>query len=488
MSKPDRLDVVVMGAGPAGSTTARRLAMLGYRVALFHRTGYQRSDFPRWETISPIALELIRAYHPDAYTGLQPRLTPVTVHRHWSLIDSPKSEAPSDQTILLDRNLLDEELRRSALAAGVTMVDWPVGSTKISRVGDVWEVIGMDHHRWRASFLVDGAGRRSVLNRRRTFLGVPTLAIETRWSGLSVPKWSTYLEAKPSAWLWAARDGGDLVLLTAFVSRDWLPGGKTRVVSQIRNLLEQSRVGLASGDLKMEFAPRVREATASSAVDQIGASHLRVGDASLALDPIASQGCQQALISGFQGAAVVHTCLSSPGAYPLAEEFVLARLQETIALHVRHTREAYRQQSRFQTRFWSDRYLSDPSSLIPLEVGNRLAPDQTVPAEWLQLSPSIQLCHAAALIGNIIKSVPAVWHPSWPRPVAFLGNQSVADLIQGLRGPIAAINLVESWARRSGSTLESAWALLNRLWQMGFFLSAHDPAKTRQMVWERRGP
>jgi Tryptophan halogenase len=480
MSKSAKLDVVVMGAGPAGSTTARRLATLGYRVALFHRTGYQRGHFPRWETISPIALELIRAYHPDAHTGLQPRLTPVTVHRHWSLIDSPKREAPSNQTILLDRNLLDEELRRSALAAGVTIVDWPIGSTKISRDGDIWEVLGMDHHRWRASFLVDGAGRRSVLNRRRTFLGAPTLAIETRWSNLSVPKWSTYLEATPSAWLWAARDGGDLVLLTAFVSKDWPSGGKTRVVLQMRNLLEQSRLGLTSGALKMELPPRVREATASFAVDQIGASHLRVGDASLALDPIASQGCHQALISGFQGAAVVHTCLSSPGAYPLAEEFVLARLRETIALHVRHTRDAYRQQSRFQTRFWSDRHLSDPSLFIPLEIGNRLAPNEAVPTEWIQLSPSIQICHAAALIGNIIKSVPAVWHPSWPRPVAFLGNQSAADLIKGLRGPIAAINLVESWARRSGSTLESARALLNRLWQMGFFLSAHNPGMTNR--------
>jgi len=479
MSEPARLDVVVMGAGPAGSTTARHLAMLGYRVALFHRTGVQRGNLPRWETISPIALELIRAYHPDAHTGLQTRLAPVTIHRHWSLVDSPKREAPPDQTILLDRNYLDEELRRSALAAGVTIVDWPIGSAKISRDGDIWEVVGMDHHRWRASFLVDGAGRRSVLNRRRTFLGAPTLAIETEWSGLSVPKWSTYLEAMPFAWLWAARDGGDLVLLTAFVSRDWLPDGKTRIVSRMRYLMEQSRLGLTSGDLKMELPPSVREATASSAVDQIGSSHLRVGDASLALDPIASQGCQQALISGFQGAAVVHTCLSSPGAYPLAEEFVLARLQETIALHVRHTREAYRQQSRFQTRFWSDRYLSDPSSLIPLEVGDRFAPDETVPTEWIQLSPSIQICHAAALIGNIIKAVPAVWHPSWPRPVAFLGNQLAADLIKGLRGPIAAINLVESFARRSGFTRESAWALLNRLWQMGFFLSAHNPAVER---------
>ncbi len=125
MSEPASLDVVVMGAGPAGSTAARHLAMLGYRVALFHRAGCQRGNLPRWETISPIALELIRAYHPEAHTSLQTRVAPVTIHRHWSLIDLPKRETPSDRTILLDRNLLDEELRRSALAAGVTIVDAP---------------------------------------------------------------------------------------------------------------------------------------------------------------------------------------------------------------------------------------------------------------------------------------------------------------------------------------------------------------------------
>ena len=84
--------------------------------------------------------------------------------------------------------------------------------------------------------------------------------------------------------------------------------------------------------MKLEVPPSVCEATASSAVDQMGFSCVRVGDASLALDPIASQGCQQALISGFQGAAVVHTCLSDPNAYPLAEKFVVDHLQEGFAL------------------------------------------------------------------------------------------------------------------------------------------------------------
>src|ERR1700759_1341932 len=118
MSESIRVDAVVIGAGPAGSTTARHLAKLGYRVALFHRTRSKPGELPRWETISPVGLELIRAYHPEAYTKLQSSLARVAVYRHWSRTESAQRGARLNQTMLLDRNLLDEELRRSALAAG----------------------------------------------------------------------------------------------------------------------------------------------------------------------------------------------------------------------------------------------------------------------------------------------------------------------------------------------------------------------------------
>jgi flavin-dependent dehydrogenase len=477
MSDPASVDAVVIGGGPAGSTTARQLARLGYRVALFYRARGQPGGLPRWETISPITLQLIHAYHPDAHSRLQSSLVPVTVQRHWFPIDFPQREAQSDQAILLDRSLLDEELCRSALAAGATVAGAPVEAARTSRGGDLWEIVATNNRIWRARFLVDATGRHSFLNRQRTFLGARTLAIETRWSGLSMPKRSTYLEALPSAWLWAASDDSGLVLLITFVSKDRFPGGKAGIAARVRDLLKQSQLATANAAIKLEVSPSVREATASSAVDHVGASYVRVGDASLALDPIASQGCQQALVSGFQGAAVVHTCLSSPTAYPIAEKFVAARLQETVALHVRHTREAYRQQSRFQTPFWSARYLSDPSLPTPLGNENRLATNEANPAEWIELSPSIQICDTAALLGNVIRCVPAVCHPSWTRPVAYFGSQSAVDLIKGLRGPIAASQLVEFWSKQSGFTLETAQELLNRLWQMGFFLPANKGAR-----------
>jgi FAD binding domain len=481
MSEPIRVDAAVIGAGPAGSTTARHLAALGYRVTLFHRSRSRPRDLPRWETISPVALELIRAYHPEAQANLQTSLAAVTIERHWSSIEPAKRAAHSYQAILLDRNLLDEALRKSAIAAGAAIADSPIGSVRISRATDVWEIVGVNNRSWRASFLVDAAGRRSILNTHRNRLGPRTLAIETRWSGISMPKWSTYLEALPSAWLWAARDGSDLVLLTTFVSGDWLSGSKAGIASRLQDLFAQSKLTPPSGLVKLKAPLSVREATASFAVDQIGFSHLRVGDASLALDPIASQGCQQALISGFQGAAVVHTCLSNPNDYPLAEKFATTRLQETTALHVRHTLEAYRQQSLFQTPFWSDRCLPDAFSLTRSRNEEGITHNEGVPAEWIQLSPLIQIREAPALIGILIKSVPTVYHPSWKEPVAFFGGHSAADLIKGLEGPIATHRLLETWARRSGTSREFVRELFSRLWQMGFFLSAKEPDRLSQL-------
>jgi flavin-dependent dehydrogenase len=389
---------------------------------------------------------------------------------------APRKKHP-EHAVLLDRNLLDEELRRSAVDAGVIIMDSPIGAVKISPSGGGWEIVQNDHAPWQAAFLVDAAGRRSVMNMRRNLLGPRTLAIETRWNGVAIPKWATYLEALSSAWIWAVRDGSDLTLVTTFVSSDWLSTNKADVASRLRDLLQPSRLASLSRFMKLKFPPRVREATPSSADNQIGRSYLRVGDASLAVDPIASQGCQQALISGFQGAVVVNTCLSRPNAYPLAEEFVVARLREAIALHVRNTREAYRQQSLFQTRFWSDRHLPEASSIHSRD-GDQTVVNKTFVAERIQLSPLIQLRLAPALIGNLIECVPAIFHPSWTRPIAFIGRQSAADLIKDLECPIATNRLIETWAGRFESSYESARELLNRLWQMGFFVSANEPTET----------
>ena len=147
MSERIRVDAVVIGAGPAGSTTARHLAMLGYKVTLFHRTSAKSADLPRWESVSPVDLELIRAHHPDTHTRLN--LVPVAVRRHWSRVEPADSK--TKPTILLDRNLLDEQLCRSALVAGATIANSPIGCVRISRDRGEWAVVETNNAGWRHS-------------------------------------------------------------------------------------------------------------------------------------------------------------------------------------------------------------------------------------------------------------------------------------------------------------------------------------------------
>ncbi|MGH3026039.1 MAG: FAD-dependent oxidoreductase, partial [Gaiellaceae bacterium] len=46
----DRYDVVVVGSGPAGATTAARLAETGKRILLLERGGFLRRERANWDS------------------------------------------------------------------------------------------------------------------------------------------------------------------------------------------------------------------------------------------------------------------------------------------------------------------------------------------------------------------------------------------------------------------------------------------------------
>ena len=68
-----------------------------------------------------------------------------------------------------------------------------------------------------------------------------------------------------------------------------------------------------------------RDATPNVSRDPVGHDYIRVGEASIAIDPLSSQGIQTALLSAVQGSAAVHTILTA-GYDPLpAVEFYRER-------------------------------------------------------------------------------------------------------------------------------------------------------------------
>src|SRR5215472_2094092 len=114
-----RAQVCVLGGGPAGAATARRLALLGYSVVVV-----EKSLFPRQQvgeslpgSVLPLlgVLGLRDAVEAEAF--IRPRLAIV----HWGG-ENDIREAPFPRGLHVNRARFDEILLRGARDAGATVL------------------------------------------------------------------------------------------------------------------------------------------------------------------------------------------------------------------------------------------------------------------------------------------------------------------------------------------------------------------------------
>jgi len=113
-------DVVIIGAGPAGSATALFLARAGYDVTLLDRATFPR-DKPCGEYLTPGAVRLLRdelGVLLELMRGGAARLTRETVVPHRSQAFSGATDA-----LACPRTVTDKVLRDAAEAAGVRVVE-----------------------------------------------------------------------------------------------------------------------------------------------------------------------------------------------------------------------------------------------------------------------------------------------------------------------------------------------------------------------------
>src|SRR6516225_11223204 len=106
-------DVCVIGAGPAGSTFAARMAQLGHRVDLIERQPFPRRHLG--ESLSPGVMPLLRA--ADMHTAIEAAGFP-SVRRVWvKWADGPRlREDPGETGLLVDRGEFDRRLLQRARA------------------------------------------------------------------------------------------------------------------------------------------------------------------------------------------------------------------------------------------------------------------------------------------------------------------------------------------------------------------------------------
>jgi flavin-dependent dehydrogenase len=413
-------DVCVIGAGPAGSSVARRLALDGHDVCVI-----ERGMFPprrRLGECFPLAIiQVLEALgiSADECRGL----------RRAELVAEWGGREHRSRVHVVDRGRFDAFLLDAARTAGAHVVQ-PAGARAVrSETGWRVEVRG-PARAWsiRCRIVVDAAGRPGALRGTRDRGGAATTALYRYARPRPAPAPFVRVRAGTSEWLWTAALPDGVVNTMVFVDRARCAG----MTPAARANLFATLAGRHDGITRV----LARDASASIAVDVAGDDYVRVGDAAITIDPLSSQGVKTAVVTGLRAAAVVNTLLRRPSDAGLALEFYRASLRRTATTHAALAAEHYGAHARRSpSAFWRDRSAPAPRGAAPLATPARLA-----------RSPGARIIWVPALKDGFITRMRAVTAPDSPDPIGFVGGAQAAVLLDRVRPSMSVPEILEAWS------------------------------------------
>jgi flavin-dependent dehydrogenase len=444
----DSFHAVVVGAGPAGSVLALRLAQLGKRVVLIEKTGKfgRRSG----ESLTPSVLPLLDA------AGLRVRLEdngylrPRTAHIIWA----GESRLADASGFIVDRAGFDSMLIDAACEAGVHVI-------RPTRIADytfngAWS-IRLDNRRMlTASFMADAAGRTRMLPDRKSQYGVRTFALCGHWCDVDTSKRNTIVEAGPSAWYWGAPLDDGLFSAMVFVDR---PASR---LQPYQELIDAS--SLLAHRLRRARCIQLNVCDATPFFDTapVDEHSIKVGDAALSLDPLSSQGIQTAIGTALHAAAVINTILDRPQDRDLAMEFYSQRLRQSTNFHSNASASFYREQFRIcPTDFWRARAHWPVLHTSTAQQRNNQVP---VVGMKIRLSPRARFVCLGASNGCHIFSEDAVELDG--NAVAYVMGVRLRDLLEPLNVAVRVDELIARWTAHV--KMEKAHQIFRWAWAEGW--------------------
>jgi flavin-dependent dehydrogenase len=453
--------VCVIGAGPAGSTFAARMAQLGHDVCLVERDRFPRSRLG--ESLSPGTVPLLQAanLHEPIAAANFPR-----VRRVWlKWADAPQwREDPRAQGLLVDRGRFDLCLLDRVRGYGVT-VHQPARIAERAWRDGRWRIaLDVDDRRVQidADLVADAGGRRDGPGPHRVQTGATTLAVYAYWRGSSLPT-APRIEAGENAWFWGVPLPDRIYNTLAFVDpKSFRSTPGFSLAQRLQKLLDSSSLMQECGDAERVGPVRAIDATPYLANDCVAPNAIRLGDAALAIDPISSSGVQKAVQSALSGAIVANTLLRRPDAADAAQSFYRTHLREASERHRRWAAGHYGAVADHNGHaFWRIR----AAGRDPAEPASLPAP---VDAHAMSAMP-VKLCRDAALLrtpcldGDFVGIAEALHHPSLETPVAYLGGWELAPLLRNLPAGRTPLQIAQSWSNVMplGSGLAIAGWLVN---------------------------
>lgn len=371
-----RFDVAIVGAGPAGSALARRLAWLGVHVVLFERSAVDR---PRvGESMAPVLQARLREIGLwDCFVALDP-LPSWGTRSAWG-----EARASTHSHVIspwgcgwhIDRCAFDRMLAEGAQQAGAVLMT----GTSVQRC--TWADLN-----WRlqctpaldefeARVVVDATGRRAQVGRA---LGASRLAYD-ELVGVALTygpvrgdaRSHLLVETVEAGWWYSAplpdvvhASGRDRMMLMLMTDADLcsqqglarLPGWQQALRAAA---LTHARVGGAAPGGKLQVHLAHSQRLAHRDADARHGPWLAVGDAALAVDPVSGSGVPRALQNAATAVASVLGMLDNPRRAREARDDYDLALEREGERYLQERAAYYGLERRWPSSFWQRRSFID---------------------------------------------------------------------------------------------------------------------------------
>lgn len=436
-------DVCVIGAGPAGSAAANRLATLGYDTLLVDALSFPRNKIG--ESLTPAIWPLLQTL--NVASAVQNAGFPQTrgLQLLWGEETKDQEAQNSAPGINVDRADFDRLLLSEAVAAGVDarqscrvrsvtrcqkLTGWLLQSTQ----GDI-----------RCNYLVDAAGRRGVLRGRWQRTSPSTLALYAYWQLPSeLGGGPTRVEAGPDCWYWAAELPGEIANVVVFLDSKSALRAHGGLEGDYLARLARSRLLAPFLDGKAVSPVKVCDASSGLSLEPVGHGFVKVGEAALAVDPLSSQGVTLAISTGLKGAAVINTMAQRPEIAARAHQFYQDQVTFWSAHYQMVSQQFYGKLASADAHpFWKKRADAQaaPEARTVVTIEN-LTPDLP-----LCLSEHTTICQQDILQDDLISEALCLRHNADDMPIAFLAGIPIGQLLPALEQTKRADEIVGEWSK-----------------------------------------
>ncbi len=351
-------DVLVIGGGPAGSLCATELSRLKYRVVLVDPEKTVR----RIEGLSPRAVQLLRS--KKMYGGLACISKQLKRTVDWGGL---RNSSNGEHIVL--REELDQGLRDDARKSGVKFVSGMANPSAIESSNGFKITTLSDTTQVQSRYIVDARGRRGQAS-NKTNASPENIAFGGFIDGIEIDP-GTLVKAIDNGWLWLARkDQNQPVWAQLMIHKGTQSIGRSVISEQllavVQRALKQNHLTVSGQIVSRGADFRLNESASTG--DPF--DPLRIGDASVAFDPLSGHGMFWAISSALSAVAILNTLLQCHDATSesLCRRFYQQRLTDTYWRQARIGRDFYRLEENRSAQFWEKR--KNWPDLLPAHQNN----------------------------------------------------------------------------------------------------------------------